>query len=488
MIYCVCRDMSEDWTERYRPNALKDILGNPKAVSDLKGWATSWNDGVPDRRAVVLIGKPGIGKTSAAVALANDMKWDLVEMNASDQRTGDAIRSVALKGASFNTFSDSGSYLDTKDGGRKLIVLDEADNLFGREDRGALPAISELIRNTRQPVILIVNDFNELSRKSAAVKSDTLQITFMRPRIPEIIKALEAIAKKENVTADGEALRKIAENSNGDMRAAVRNLESLALGRTSVTGGDASELSDRILRKDIYELVNSVFNGKDAMATRRMMMDVDETPDTIMLWIDENLPHQFKDKGDLTRGYEKLARADVFLGRVSRRQYYRFWAYAGDMMSSGVNISRRTKSESFERIRFPSYLSKMSRSKGIRAVKKSVCLKLSAAMHTSTARMANDVLPSLKAMIKNDNELAGTLVRTLELEPEETAFLLDEKIDSKMVKELTSSPAKEAATPHAKGPAAKAKKEDTEDIQESKKEKKAESKDTPKMQKSLFQF
>jgi replication factor C large subunit len=86
-----------------------------------------------------------------------------------------------------------------------------------------------------------------------------------------------------------------------------------------------------------------------------------------MLWIDENMPYEFKDKGDLIRGYEKLARADVFMGRVGRRQYYRFWAYAGDMMSSGVNISRRSETGSYERFRFPMYLAKMSVS-GVRII------------------------------------------------------------------------------------------------------------------------
>jgi replication factor C large subunit len=466
--------MSQDWTEKYRPDSLSKVVGNPKAVTDLTNWAKSWNNGIPEKRAVVLIGNPGIGKTSAAIALAKDMKWDIVEMNASDQRNGDAIRNIALKGAYFNTFSDDGKFMDAKEGGRKLIVLDEADNLFGREDRGALPAISELIKNTKQPVILIMNDFYEMSRKSAAIKTETLQITFQRPRVDTVVKTLEKIAKNENVRTDMDALVKIAENSNGDMRAAVRNLESLALGRDSVTGEDAEKLSDRIIRKDIYDLMKAVFREKDAMKARRMQMDVDETPDHIMLWIDENMPFEFKDKGDLTRGYEKLARADIFMGRVRRRQYYGFWSYAGDMMSSGVNLAKRTDIRSFERFRFPTYLSKMSRSKSIRAVKSSTCSKLSSLLHTSTGRISSDVLPMLKVMLKNDKELMKEIVRTIDLEAEEAAFLIDAKVDSKAVKEaMSSAPVKSAAPPD----------EITKDaVQEKKKE------PPPKTQKNLFQF
>ncbi len=109
-----------DWTEKYRPKTLDDVIGNPGAVSSLRLWAESWEKGIPEKRAVVLIGTPGIGKTTSAEALAMDMGWSVVEMNASDQRTGDAIENIAIRGSKFNTFSDSGEYLDTGKGQRKL--------------------------------------------------------------------------------------------------------------------------------------------------------------------------------------------------------------------------------------------------------------------------------------------------------------------------------------------------------------------------------
>jgi replication factor C large subunit len=325
-------------------------------------------------------------------------------------------------------------------------------------------------------VILIVNDLYALSKKSSVIKSETLQITFSRPRIDVIVRALDTIAKCENVSVDQEALRKMAENSNGDMRAAVRNLESLSLGRSKVTDEDADKLSDRIIRKDIYDLMNSIFRGKDASVARRMMRDVDETPDHIMMWIDENMPYEFTDKGDLIRGYERLSRADIFMGRVSRRQYYGFWSYAGDMMSSGVNIARRSEVTSRERFRFPLYLMKMSRSKSVRALKGSVCMKLSSLLHTSTSRISNDVLPSLKIMLKNDAALARCLVNDADLEAEEIAFLLDAKIDSKAVKDATAPAANSRSTEPEPVD------EPTADATESKNDVQ------PASQKSLFQF
>src|SRR2546428_6138563 len=159
------------WAEDYRPKSLRDVVGNPTAVAELEKWALSWQKGVPDRRAVILAGPPGTGKTSAALALAKDMGWAVVEMNASDKRNALSVRQVALRGAITQTFSDTGEFLSTAAGGRKLVILDEADNLFGREDTGGIGAIVDTIRRAGQPIILIANAFYALSRRSSSLRS-----------------------------------------------------------------------------------------------------------------------------------------------------------------------------------------------------------------------------------------------------------------------------------------------------------------------------
>ena len=53
--------MPDDWTERYRPKSLIDVVGNPKVVKELKEWGVSWESGIPFKRAVVLLGPPGAG-------------------------------------------------------------------------------------------------------------------------------------------------------------------------------------------------------------------------------------------------------------------------------------------------------------------------------------------------------------------------------------------------------------------------------------------
>lgn len=439
--------MTEDWTEKYRPKSLSQVIGNPTPVKDLENWARSWTIGIPPKRAVVLIGSPGIGKTSSAEALARDMNWDIVEMNASDQRTGNAIKEIALRGSYFNSLGKDEEYRGSQQGNKKLIVLDEADNLFGNADRGALPAINELIKTTKQPVILIVNDFYALSKKSSTVKTDTLQITFRKPGVSSIVKALKDIIAAEGVSADDQVLIKIAENSNGDMRAAVRDLEALSHGKDSITMTSAENLHERIVKKDMYAVLDKMFRKNDPIGAKMALSEVDIDPETALLWIDENLPYEYREPGDLVRGYEKLSKADVFTGRVYKRQYYGMWSYANEMMTLGVSTARLSNKVYGDKFRFPLYLMKMSRSKSIRAVKSSLCYKVACHLHTSTKRVEFDILTPLRELAKNDLGIRVALVRDVGLEPEELGFLLDAKMDSKIVKEALQLAADSAIIP-----------------------------------------
>ncbi len=140
-------------TERLRPKRLSELIGNAGAIAELTAWAAGWapGRGPPRQRAALLEGRAGVGKTSAAGALAHDMGWSVVEMNASEARNRRAIEQVAGRAALTNSFSSDGQYRSAKSGGRTLILLDEADCLTGRatEDRApakAPPTLREFLR------------------------------------------------------------------------------------------------------------------------------------------------------------------------------------------------------------------------------------------------------------------------------------------------------------------------------------------------------
>ncbi len=428
--------MSIDWAEKYRPSRLSEIVGNPEAMNNLKKWAESWKRGVPKQRAVVLLGDAGVGKTSSALALAEEFGWGVVEMNASDLRNADAIRRIATKGALNETFTDSGDFISTRQGGRKLIILDEADNIFGREDYGGVQAIAMTIRETLQPMILIVNDYYALVRRAPALKRTCLTIKFSRIHRSTIVKVLRGICQKEDITVSNETLITLAEHSGGDMRGAINDLESICLGKKRITEKDASMLGYRDSKTTIFKAITGVLKATSFKRALESTYDLDETPEHLLLWIDENVPLEYKKSEDLASAYHSLSRAGTYLGRVRRRQYYKLWGYANDMMTAGVAMSKTTAYHGYTRYQFPSWLTKMSKTKGRRAVQKSLNGKLASAYHTSRYMAQTAIFPYFKYLFENEKGFDSYTIRDLDLEAEDIAFILGEKSDSRTVKGL----------------------------------------------------
>lgn len=425
-----------DWTEVYRPTKLDEVVGNPKAIQELKEWAISWESGEPEKKVAVLIGSPGTGKTSAALALANDFGWGVIEMNASDQRNAEAIKRIALRGALADTFTDEGEFLSSKDGCLKLIILDEADNIFGKEDYGGVPAIIDLIKSTKQPVILIVNDFYALSKKSEIIKSHSKQIRFNRIQPNTIKSVLKKIAKEQGIIVSERAIDLISANSNGDLRSAIRDFQAIALGKKEVTDKDTAVLSERLITKSLYDLITEVLHGSNPSRARSMFSEVNEEPEHVLLWIDENVPLEYRDPSDLYEAYLILARADVYLGRVLRRQYYGFWSYSIDLMSFGICSAKKKKYKEYVKYRFPLYLMKMSRSRSLRNVRDGIATKLGSLCHCSVYTARDEILPHFQYIYRKNKDFRIATSLELQLDAEEIAFLLDEKIDSNAVKHV----------------------------------------------------
>ena len=417
--------MQDEWTEKYRPKSLTQIIGNEFAASAMRRWGEAWRKGVPRYKAMVLRGEPGTGKTSAALALARDMGWDFIEMNASDHRNATSIRKVAGMGSVSQTFNLDGEFLSSTDGKRKLIILDEADNLFGREDYGGAKAIAETIKESGQPIILIVNDYYELSRKAPAVKTLAEKVQFSRLASKSIVGVLKSIADKEKVSVSQEVLDRIAQNANGDMRAAINDLQMMVEGKTELVIGDSHAMGMRNQLKELHGALNAMFGATALKESRDSTMDIDLTPDDLAKWIEEGIPQEMRDSADLARAFDALSRADVYLGRTRKYQHYSLWSYAKEMMTGGVALSR--SSEVRPRIGnygFPGSFIVMSRARAPRAALASLAGKLSGILHTSPRCLKESTIPLLQTMVEHDRELLVRISQDAELDEGDVAYLL----------------------------------------------------------------
>jgi replication factor C large subunit len=131
-----------------------------------------------------------------------------------------------------------------------------------------------------------------------------------------------------------------------------------------------------------------------------------------------------------------LSRADVFLGRVSRRQQYSLWGYVSDLMSAGVALAKRRRYVEFNRYRFPMWLVKRSRLRGGGRVQREVLGKIGGYTHRSGYAARHQMLPLFRRLFEIDHAFAVRFVRELKLEPEHIAYMLDVESVSPRVRGL----------------------------------------------------
>nr|WP_321349366.1 replication factor C large subunit [uncultured Methanoregula sp.] len=401
-----------DWAEKYRPAHLADLVGNTTAVRQIADWAKNWSR---KSKPLLIYGKPGIGKTSSAIALANDMNWEVIELNASDQRTAAVIERIA--GAGSTTASLTGS-------SRKLIILDEADNLQGTADRGGAKAIIECIRETRQPMVLIANDLYGLSPE---IRSRCEPVQFKAVPARSIAPRLKYLCAAEKIACSDAAVHAIAESAEGDIRSAVNMLYASAIGRTSLedSGVHTSQKDERV---SIFTLISALFGKSSDSELLRLSYDVDDTPETIEQWVEGSI--QFMpDAHAAGTAFRHLARADEYLGYTYRRQYHTLWRYATAIMLLGAADAAGGKGL-HARIMPPERWQRMSTAKKQKTIRIATLNKVSGMMHIPQNTLRESYLGTISMLVEQDP--AG-YARDLAFDADQLNFFLNDRAKSQEI-------------------------------------------------------
>ncbi len=390
------------WVEKYRPRKLSEIVNQEKAIEQVRAWIEAWLHGnPPKKKALILAGPPGVGKTTTVYALAHEYGFEVIELNASDERTYEKIE----------RYVQAAYTMDILGKRRKLIFLDEADNI---EPSGARE-IAKLIDRAKNPIIMSANHYWEVPKE---VRNKAQIVEYKRLTQRDIIKALIRILKREGKTVPKEILYEIAKRANGDLRAAINDLQ------TVVTGGveDAKEvLAYRDVEKSVFQALAQIFATDNAKRAKMATLGVDMYPDELLLWIDENVPYVYYKPEDIARAYEAISRADIYLGRAKRTNNYSLWKYATDMMTAGVAVAG-VKKKGFVRIYPPKTIKLLTESKEERTLRDSIVKKIMKEMHMARIE-ALETLHYLRVIFENNPDLAAHFTVFLDLSEKEVEFL-----------------------------------------------------------------
>ncbi len=221
------------WVEKYRPRKIDDIIGQDEAKSRLKGFIKTKS--LPH---LLFAGSPGTGKTSAVIALANEifgrkgLRGNLLELNASDERGIDVIR---------NTVKDFARTLPTGDAPFKIISLDEADALTTAAQHALRRTMERFVTSSR--FILLCNYPGKIIEP---IQSRCAFFRFNALSNENIEKSITNIAQKENVEYAKSGIKTIVRICEGDLRKAINVLQA-----TSAIGG-------KITKKEVLESVGGV--------------------------------------------------------------------------------------------------------------------------------------------------------------------------------------------------------------------------------------
>ncbi|MFQ5620989.1 MAG: hypothetical protein ACE5FT_04050, partial [Candidatus Nanoarchaeia archaeon] len=231
------------------------------------------------------------------------------------------------------------------------------------------------------------------------------------------------IADAEGVSYEDTALKSLARKTGGDLRAAINDLQGMSSMVDKITTDVLKEVDERNKLDTIENALIKVFKNSDASIAIRAYDSIREDYDEVMLWVDYNLPKEYKKANDLARAYNCLSRADVYKGRIRRQQHWRFLVYINTLLSAGIATAKDEKYPgmiTYERSKrlLQIWMANMKYQK-----RKAIAAKVAEATHTSTRVAIQSTVPYLQYIFKNNDEMAGQLAESFDLDSDEVAWL-----------------------------------------------------------------
>jgi len=292
------------WTEKYRNIKYNQIIGNEKARETFYHWLKNWKKG---DKAVFLVGQAGTGKNTSVYAAARELEYYVIELNASDIRTKE------------NLTKKLGTSLYTSDlfNEKRMVLLDEVDGIYGREDYGGTDYIIQLLEKPPVPIVLTANDFTNESVMKLSKKAITIHFQKVPLRI--IVMYLKHIINLENRKASNKLLSETAKKSQGDVRAAINLLQTVI--NVPETLEQIKILKDTVISKQ--DAVLALFKERTSEEAYYKFTKIDADAKEKLYILFFSILSSNLEKEELEAALKAIADIDIFERRMESTQDWR---------------------------------------------------------------------------------------------------------------------------------------------------------------------
>jgi len=371
------------WSEKHRPQIISEMLGNEESRAAIMEWFAKWKKGT---KPLLLVGPPGIGKTTMAYLIAKQFGYDMIGLNASDVRSKSRINEI------LTPVLGNVSVLGTP-----MIFVDEVDGIHGRGDYGGAAALVDILKEPTVPIVLAANDDSLDKMKSIKKVVKTIYFKRIPPRLLRVY--LENILKKESAKLSPGSLIKVIDKSHGDIRSMINLTQSLVTGFNPQTETSFENIN-------VEDGVNAFFKANSIEEARGVLYSMQIDPRKKIDAFYSSIITSDIDNITLGKHLEIISNADMLYGKIMKTQNWRLLRYLNDVL---IELYQND-----DRIRYSQYNISWPLLNRIRWDGKKIKL-LSSVMakklHMSSSAFVTLCLPYVLFCIKN---------KTLELEIEET--------------------------------------------------------------------
>ncbi|KAI5290999.1 hypothetical protein KEM54_006751, partial [Ascosphaera aggregata] len=276
------------WTEKYRARKFVDLVGDDRTHRLVLRWLKGWDDVVfpgltkfkpkringslveerAHRKILLLAGPPGLGKTTLAHVCARQAGYEVMEINASDERSSNVVKGRIRDAIGTENVKSVAVGSDGKRNQKAnrpvCLVIDEVDGVVGGSgggEGGFIKALIDLVMldkknsglapkgentSTRRrktdrfrllrPLILICNDLYHPSLRPLRTSSSAEIIHVRQAPLEKVINRMKSIFQQECISFEADGVRRLCEASWGLSSVRNRTAHSRGIGEGDIRG------------------------------------------------------------------------------------------------------------------------------------------------------------------------------------------------------------------------------------------------------------